>query len=186
VSEHSSTIDTSTLLSLRCTGVLGAISLLFDRILVPRAVWAELARGGPKNEAIESVLAEYGFFERCEDYDPARVKLLLDARESRKEGRDEGEAEAVIQAQERSCGMVLVDDKLGRAWADGHRLQCHGTLWVLEELRSRGIIRSLRPRFQALIRSHRRQPLEAMNQILAKFREPQISMDEKRLLEGVD
>jgi len=186
VSEHSSTIDTSTLLSLRCAGVLGAISLLSDRILVPRAVWAELAKGGPTNEAIESVLAEYGFFERCEDYDPARVQLLLDDRKNRKEGRDKGEAEAVIQAQERSCGMVLVDDKLGRSWAERHGLQRHGTLWVWEELRGRGIVRSLRPHFEALIRGRRRQPLAAMNDRLAKFGEPPISIDEKRLLEGID
>jgi predicted nucleic acid-binding protein len=183
LSEHNSTIDTSTLLSLRCAGVLGAISLLFSRILVPRAVWAELAKGGLKNEAIESVLAEYGFFERCADYDRSRVQLLLDTRESRKEGRDEGEAEAVIQAQERSCGMVLVDDSLGRSWAVRHGLECHGTLWVLQELRRRGILRTLRPHFEALIRGHRRQPLEAMNKILAEFAEPPISADEEELLE---
>ena len=181
--EHSSTIDTSTLLSLRCAGVLGAISLLFDRILVPRAVWAELAKGGPQNEAIEGVLAEYGFFEKCADYDAVRVRLLLDTRASGKQGRDEGEAEAIIQAQERSCGMVLVDDNLGRSWAGRHSLEFHGTLWVLRELRNRGALRTVRPHFEALIRGHRRQPLPAMNKILVEFGEAQITEDEKMLLE---
>jgi predicted nucleic acid-binding protein len=184
VTEHTSTIDTSTLLSLRCAGVLRDISLLFNRIFVPRAVWAELAKGGPDNDAIGDVLAEYAFIEKCEQYEPMGVQLLLLERRNRREGKDEGEAEAVIQARDRACNMVLVDDKLGRSWAASHRLEYHGTLWVLQELRRREVVRSLRPRFEALIRGHRRQPLAEMNRILAEFGEPGISADEERSLES--
>lgn len=160
--------------------------MLFDRILVPQAVWAELAKGGEKSVAIERVLEDYDFFERCKNYDAINVKLLLDTRKRQKKGRDEGEAEAVIQAQERSCGIVLVDDRLGRVWAKKHGLTCLGTLGILRELRQQGFLAMVRPHWEALIRGHRRQPLEDMNKILGEFGELQISIDEKRLLEGRD
>lgn len=81
-------------------------------------------------------------FENCDDYDPTLVKLLLDTRIPVREGRDEDEAEAIIQASQRSADVVLIDDSLGRKWALLHSLECHGTISICRELRRTGYLMS--------------------------------------------
>ncbi len=172
MSQPTATIDTSVLLSLQAAELLGAISVLFDRVFVPKKVRFELTDASGRNDAALAALTDYAIFENCDDYDPASVRLLLDTRESLKEGRDEGEAEAVIQASQRRSNMVLVDDALGQKWAATHSVACHGTIWVCRELRRTGYITALRPYYLRLIQSGRRQPLNEMNRFLEEFGEP--------------
>jgi len=137
-----------------------------------------LEAGGESNRAALTAIDEFALFEHCNDYDPALVKLLLDTREALKDTRDEGEAEAVIQAAQRSASMVLVDDPLGRKWATVHAIQCHGTIWLCHELRFRGYLAELRPYYVAMIRCGRRHPLKEMNNYLQEFDEPLITQQE--------
>jgi predicted nucleic acid-binding protein len=178
------TIDTSVLLSLQCTGMIGAVSVLFTRLLVPSAVRREIHRGGHKNLAVLQALEEFEIFDPCDDYDLASVEVLLQERTHRGEGRDEGEAEAVVQAAQRSVQMVLVDDALGRDWAKAMALECHGTLWIMEQLRMLEYATELRAHFEVLLKSHRRQPLAVMNEYLRKYDEPEITREEFRRLTG--
>lgn len=174
------TIDTSVLVSLQSAELLGAVSVLFGRLLVPGKVRTELEAGGEANRAALAAIDDFAIFERCDDYDPALVKWLLDTRDNLKAGRDEGEAEAVIQAAQRSASMVLVDDHLGREWAKMHAAECHGTIWLCRELRYRGYLTELRPYFMRMIRRGCRQPFKEMNSYLREFGEPPISHREYR------
>ena len=180
--ERVATIDTSVLLSLQCTGMIGAVSLLFNRLLVPVAVRREVAARADRNSTALAALDEFEFLDACDDYDPASVDVLLQERMYRGEGRDQGEAEAVAQAAQRSAQMVLVDDALGRSWAKAMALEYHGTFWIFEQLRAKGVVTQLRPHFDELLRSQRRQPLVSMNEILRKYDEPEITDDEFRRL----
>ena len=121
-------------------------------------------------------------FVPCDDFDPASVEVLLQERSSRDEGRDQGEAEAVVQASQRSTRMVLVDDAFGRSMAGSMSIECHGTLWVFDQLRAAGYVNELRPLFVQLIRNLRRQPLASMHEILQKFGEAAITQEEYRRL----
>ena len=141
------TIDTSVLLSLQCTRMIGAVSVLFTRLLVPVAVRRELEADGARNHAALRALDEFRIFDACDDYDLASVEVLLQERKHRGIGRDRGEAEAVAQASQRSAQMVLVDDAQGRNWARGMALECHGTLWIFEQLRAIEYVMKLRPYF---------------------------------------
>lgn len=170
------------MLSLQCTGMISAISILFARLLVPVAVRREIAAKSRQNAAALQALAEYAIFDACDDYDQASVEVLLQERTFRGEGKDQGEAEAVAQAAQRSVQMVLVDDPLGRNWAKAMSLECHGTLWIFEQLRILEHIGNLRPLFEQLLKNGRRQPLPAMNEILRKYHEPEITGDEFRHL----
>ena len=174
------TIDTSVLVSLQSAELLGKVSVLFERILVPAKVREDLERGGQASRPVLKAIDEFAIFEPCNDYDRALVKLLLDTREHLKEGRDEGEAEAVIQAAERSASVVLVDDALGREWALDHATACHGTIWVCRELRHRGYLTELRPYFVRMIQRGRYQPLKEMNSFLQEFGEASITDQEYR------
>jgi predicted nucleic acid-binding protein len=162
--------------------LLGALSVQFDRVFVPSKVRSELERGGERSHPALSALAEYAIFEDCGDYSPELVRLLLDTRASLKIGRDQGEAEAVVQASQRRVSMVLSDDQQGRKWAIRHSLECHGTIWVCYELRHTGYLAELRPSYVRLIESGRRQPLVEMNAFLEEFGESAISKKECRSL----
>jgi predicted nucleic acid-binding protein len=180
VSEFTATTDTSVLVSLQSAELLGAISVLFNRILVPAKVREELHEGGETNRAAIAAINDLAFFEHCDGYDSQLVKLLLDTRKHLKQGRDEGEAEAVIQATQRSASMVLSDDPLGREWAERHALDCHGAIWICHELRRTGYLNELRPYYVRMISRGRRQPLAEMNSFLLDFDERPITQDEYR------
>jgi predicted nucleic acid-binding protein len=182
MAERIATIDTSVLLSLQCTGMIGAVSVLFTRLLVPVAVRRELEADEARNYAALRALDEYQIFDSCDDYDLASVEFLLQERRYRGVGRDQGEAEAVAQASQRSAQMVLVDDAQGRNWAKGMALEFHGTLWIFEQLRALEYVTNLRPHFEKLLRNHRRQPRGVMNESLRKYDEPEIAEDEFRRL----
>jgi predicted nucleic acid-binding protein len=165
--------------------MIRAVPVLFSRLLVPTAVRRELAANSAGNAAALQALDDYVIFEPCNDYDPASVEILLQERKYRWRGKDQGEAEAVSQASQRSAQMVLVDDALGRKWAEKMKLECHGTLWIFEQLRTLEWIPELRQLFALLLRNGRRQPLSEMNRILRRYDEPQIAGGEFRHLTSV-
>lgn len=172
------TIDTSVLVSLQSAELLGAVAVLFNRILVPVKVRQELKQGGERNQTALRAIGEFAFFEHCDDYDQALVQLLLQTRKQLKKGRDEGEAEAVIQAAQGTARMVLTDDELGRDWARMHTRECHGTIWICYHLRLNGFLIELRPYFLKMLQHRRRQPLPEMNQYLQELGESPISPEE--------
>ncbi|HEV2341022.1 MAG TPA: hypothetical protein VGS15_04400 [Candidatus Acidoferrales bacterium] len=165
------TIDTSVLVSLQSADLIGEISVLFNRILVPARVREELKGGGNRNDKALAAIEEFGFFEHCDDYDPAMVKILLDTRENRQQGRDEGEAETVVQASQRAAQIVLTDDWLGRDWAKRFVLECHGTIWICYQLRRTGFLNELRPYYIRMLQHGRRLPLMEMNKYLQELGE---------------
>ena len=174
------TVDTSVLLSLQSAELLGAVSVLFDRLLVPTRVREELEEGEEGNRVALGAMVDFAIFEACSNYDRTSVDLLLKTRKHLNQGEDEGEAEAVIQAAQGSASMVLTDDALGREWAGRHALECHGTIWICYELRRTGYLTELRPYFVRMIERGRRQPLEGMNAFLREFAEPPITQEEQR------
>jgi predicted nucleic acid-binding protein len=178
VSDLVATIDTSVLISLQSADLLGAVSVLFNRLLVPVSVRKELTDGGERSASALKAIDEFAIFERCDVYDRAAVDFLLQARKQRKEGKDKGEAEAVIQAAQYPAQMVLTDDGLGREWAEMHARECHGTIWICYQLRRTGFLDGLRIYFVRMLDLGRRLPLASMNGYLEEFGEVPISKQE--------
>jgi predicted nucleic acid-binding protein len=81
------------------------------------------------------MLDEYGFVERCDDYDRSVVEFLVAGRRN----RERGEAETVVQAVPINA-TVVVDDPWGRELAASYRLEHHGTVWILRRLKELGFI----------------------------------------------
>lgn len=178
MASHTATIDTSVLISLQCAGLLHAIPVVLDRVLVPRKVCEELKNREDQNHGALRALDDFAFFENCDEYNVASVEFLLQNREQLRKERDQGEAEAVVQAAQKGVTMVLTDDSLGRKWAAAHSVEPHGTLWICRELRYRGFLTELRPYFVRMVRAGRRLPLAVMNEFLEEFVELTISLDE--------
>ncbi len=126
------TIDASCVIALDHLDLLPKLSVLFDRVLLPKAVREELFKRRATKDRIQANLRDLAFLEACDRYDKAAVEVML-TYAKRGPTKDRGEAEAVGQAAAVGAS-VIVDEKSGRRLAELFGLECHGTLWVLKRL----------------------------------------------------
>lgn len=119
-------IDSSPLIHLAHLDLCRALSLFFDLVYVPRAVHREVNRKSRFRYKLRK-LYEGGFFVRCNVADTTNVRLL-------RADVDEGEAEALIQAQERGAAFFIGDDKRAREVGKNLGLTCVGTVRILGRL----------------------------------------------------
>ena len=132
-------IDSSPLINLAHLNLALELANFFDRIYVPRAVQRELNRKGRFRYRLNKLYAT-GIFERCNAADATNVNLL-------RPELDEGESEALIQAQERQANAFIGDDRKARRIAEGMGRKCVGTLRLLARLSLEGRA----PSVQALV-----------------------------------
>jgi len=143
----------------------------------PKAVRKELFKRRTTKDRLRAIFDDYAFLERCDNYDQGAVDLLLLER-SRVGGRDRGEAEAVVQVSQLGA-VVIIDDLWGRELAKGYDLDCHGTLWVLEQLHELQLMipSQLRDSVKAMRDRGIRLPWKAVNVLLARIGEEPLESD---------
>jgi predicted nucleic acid-binding protein len=132
------TIDSSCVIALDHLDLLPQLSLLFSRVLIPKAVREDLFKRRSTKDRLQVLFASYAFLERCDDYDKGTVDFLL-AERTRQGMQDRGEVEAVVQAAQQGA-VVIVDDRWGRELAASYHLEYHGTLWVLKRFYELGLL----------------------------------------------
>jgi len=137
-------VDSSPLISLMYLGLASELPAFFDRVLVPRAVHREVNKKGRFRYRLKK-LYESGFYRKCTVGDLTNVQLLRDK-------LDEGEAEALIQAQEMAVAYFIGDEKKAREIGTIFHLKCVGTVRLLGRLNREG--RAEEPR--TLVRKLRR------------------------------
>jgi predicted nucleic acid-binding protein len=166
------TIDSSCVIALDHLDLLPQLSLLFSRVLVPKAVREELFKRRITKNRLQVLLDTYAFLERCDGYEKGTVDVLLVER-TLQGRRDRGEAEAVVQASEFGA-TVLVDDPWGRELAARDGLDPHGTVWVLQRFNELGLITTpaLRISFSMLRNRGTRLPWEIVDALLLRLGEP--------------
>jgi len=124
-------IDSSPLIYLSHLQLAAKLSLYFDRIYVPRRVQVEVNRKGRFRYRLNK-LYETGFFERCACADGTRVRLLeLDL--------DSGEAEGLVQAQEKEARFFIADEAKAREFGERQGLVPVGTARLLARLELDGL-----------------------------------------------
>ena len=122
---------------------LDILKKLFGKIIVPEAVWREIAvEGKPGHEKI--VRADFIHVEKVGN---RRLVTLLE------EFVDSGEAEAIVLALERNADLLLVDDHYARDLAKKLGLQVMGTLGVIALAKYRGLIPKSKPIIDKLVES---------------------------------
>lgn len=165
------TIDSSCVIALDHLDLLPQLSLLFDRVLVPKAVREDLFKRRTTKDRLRLLFDTYAFIERCDGYEKGTVEFLLSER-ARQGMRDRGEVEAVVQASEFGA-TVIVDDPWGRELAARDDLDHHGTVWVLQRLHELGLMSgpALRAGFAALRDRGTRLPWEAVDALLQRVGE---------------
>ena len=170
---RTATIDTSCLIALFHLGLLEKLADILDRVHIPKQVQEEISKKRSQRRRLRSVLRKSALYHPCTVGDPFRVTVLLQDRPKKlgKPKADRGEAEAVIQATQVNATIVLVDDPLGRQWAENHRIEPHGMIWVLRELRRIEVITDLRPAFRTLRKIDYRLPPDQIRKLLIEFEE---------------
>jgi predicted nucleic acid-binding protein len=104
---------------------------LFGRLLVPRAVAAELQHPRAPAEIRTWLISPPSWL----DIHPA-----VHAPDIALAHLDAGEREAILLAQEVRADLLLMDDWQGRREAERHALRVTGTLGVLEHAAERGLL----------------------------------------------
>jgi predicted nucleic acid-binding protein len=170
------TIDSSCVIALDHLNLVPQLSLLFSRVLIPKAVREDLFKRRASKDRLKLLFEEFAFLERCDDYDKGTVDFLL-AERARRGMKDRGEAEAVVQASQVGA-TVIVDDPWGRELAGRIALNHHGTLWALQRFYELGLVSAsgLRNSFVVLLHHRTRLPWEIVNSFLERIGEEPLTI----------
>jgi predicted nucleic acid-binding protein len=128
-------VDASPLINLAHLDLANELTLFFDRVNVPRAVQEEVNKKGRFRYRLKK-LYQTEFFIRCMTSDRFNVELLQPE-------LHKGEAEALIQAQEKQAPYFIGDEKRARTIAERMGRKAVGTLRLLARLHLEGRAREL-------------------------------------------
>ncbi|NUQ63346.1 MAG: DUF3368 domain-containing protein [Pirellulales bacterium] len=128
--------NTSPIMNLAAIGQLDLLRHLYGRVIIPQAVYNELASrpdlpGGTEVQSSDWIATE-----------PAGNAHLV---QSLLVELDRGEAEAIALALELKADLVLIDERLGRRIAGRLGLRFVGVLGVLIEAKHAGRIGAVKP-----------------------------------------
>lgn len=117
-------------------------------ILVPPAVWREVAEAGARPGAAEVQKA------RAEGWLQVKAPASASPVQALRTQLDEGEAEAIALALEFSQILLLLDESEGRETASRLGLACTGTIGVLLRARKCDRLPALKPVLESLVQRH--------------------------------
>ena len=148
------------LITLATIGKLDLPRALFDRILIPQAVYDEVVVYG-EGEPGSREVAEAEWIGTLQVEDRLAVDLL-------RETLDAGESEAIILAQELNAEYVLLDEALARRRARLIGLRMTGTLGILLMAEEAGLIPAVKPILDELSQTEFRMGDRLYQDVLAK------------------
>jgi uncharacterized protein len=124
--------DASPLIALCRIQRLELLQQLFERLLVPEAVWREVVSGGNSRAGVTEMMAAT-WIERRSVTDVQLVQLL-------RQDLGAGESEAIVLARELKADVLLIDERLGRSAATRLGVPITGLVGVLIEARRAGFL----------------------------------------------
>ncbi|MEN0002895.1 MAG: DUF3368 domain-containing protein [Bacteroidota bacterium] len=131
--------DTTAITNLHRVKLLFILKELYNQILIPPAVYEELAIYSNQKEIIDN----------ADWINVQSIKNEMLLSELLKE-LDQGEAEAIILAEETNADLLIIDEQKGRLFAKSHGIRIIGVLGILINAKNRGIISKLKPYLQEL------------------------------------
>jgi uncharacterized protein len=160
-------VDSTPLINLVHLRLALELPRFFDRVYVPRTVQTEVNKKGRFRYRLTKLYAT-GFFVRCSAANETNVSIL-------RAELDPGEAEALIQAQEKNAAYFIGDDRQARETASNMGQRVVGTVRILARLALEGTV----PDVRKLVRDLRRDPNlkfrvsdEVLEEAIAKAGDP--------------
>lgn len=132
--------DTSPITNLLQIGQLDILKILFEQIVVPESVYAELVNYEDHKDEIES----RSWIVVKSVQNTTSVRSLM-------KRLDQGEAEAILLAREISAELIILDERRGRLIAEEYGLKIIGLLGVLISAKRKGYIKELKPHLDKLV-----------------------------------
>ena len=129
----SNTTPIITLLGLSC---LNLLKYLYQKIMIPQAVWQEVEEG--KHKSFYADLTSFDWIEVKTVQNQQALGFVMNE-------LDKGEAETIVLAKEIGADLVIIDEKLGRNYATLQGLICTGTLGILLKAKENGLIEAVLP-----------------------------------------
>ena len=148
--------DTSPINYLVLIGEIDLLPQIFRKVLVPEAVWRELAASGSP-QVVKDWIATGPAWVNVESPTAIDATIRL----------GKGEVEAISLAKERKAELVLIDDRKARRAAIDRGLEVAGTINILEIAARRGLI-DLSIAFKNLQRTNFRIAPRLLNEILLR------------------
>ncbi|TVR71093.1 MAG: DUF3368 domain-containing protein [Spirochaetaceae bacterium] len=135
--------DSSPLVALSIVGMLHLIERLYGELRIPEAVLEEVTVSGkPSSRELEAFLEN--------KTQAVRNRIAADMLGS---AIGKGEAEAIILALETNASAVMIDDRKARRYARMRELPVTGTVGLLIQAKSRGLVENIYPLIYKMERS---------------------------------
>lgn len=134
--------DTSPISNLLTIGWLRLLPEVYGKVLIPPTVAKEVAALAAFGFDL-SEFTEADWLVIAEPSNQAQIEILL-------EKLDQGEAEAIVLAEEFKADLLLIDERLGWQEAQKRGLKSTGLLGTLVTAKSNGIIPKVRPLIEEL------------------------------------
>jgi len=154
--------DTSPLISLSVINRIDLLEKMYTEFFICEAVWFET----------EKYLSNQNAFEHLHFF-KAHVKGVSDKSLIPVFDKlDRGEAESIALLRELHANALLIDDMIGRAYAERQNIECFGVLRLLIEAKKLNLIVNLRPYFESFLFHRRFYSKHLLNIVLAEVHEP--------------
>jgi uncharacterized protein len=135
--------DASPIINFAIIGSLDLLPKLFGNVILPESVFKEVTVSGAGMAGADEIReAEWVKVTKC-----SNQSLMLALRNQ----IDPGEAEAIVLALELSADVLLMDERLGRAIAKDFQLAVTGSLGLLRDAKTQGLIPAVKPYLDKLI-----------------------------------
>ena len=135
--------NTTPILSLYKIGKLNLLQSLFGQVIVPVAVYDEIAVAGKGKQGHDEI-EKVDYFLINEIRNAFAASLL-------RSQLDRGEAEAIVLAGELGANILLLDEKKARRIAQANGQSVIGTLGILQAAKDRELISDIRTPLDSLI-----------------------------------
>lgn len=153
--------DTSPITNLAAIQQLHLLAQLYNRVIIPEAVYRELTEIDPPVPGTLEVQAAAWIEVRQVENRNAVERLEREVR------LDPGESEAIALAKDLGADLLLIDERRGRAEANRLGLRIAGLLGILVEAKRKNLIVAVQPLMDTLIATSEFRVSSALyNQIL--------------------
>ena len=124
--------------------LISKIDLRYSTVYIPQYVLNEAEKWYSPDE-LRRLLKHYFVLKKCSVRDKYGAELLYDPKRNPSAPINRGEAEVIVQAQERGVSEVLIDEREGAKTARERSLNVKGSLGLLKDFKLMGIIQKVQP-----------------------------------------
>jgi predicted nucleic acid-binding protein len=131
---HKIISNTTPIISLLKVDKLNLLKELYEKIIVPKAVYLEVENGKEKPYYHDLTQIDWIEIQEIGNHDSRDYFLDL----------DEGEAEVLILAKELNADLIIMDEIMGRRYSKQLGFNLTGTIGILLKAKENGLIESIK------------------------------------------